>query len=1628
MYIISSHLSLTVFMWSIHRATTFTLFLLVTTAAAQAQSVSWTNTSGGTWSDASNWIDDLGVPRVPGPGDQVSITERAPSGSSYEIVLDQNATIQTLTLDAIDVTLRLDHDLTINGAASLLHRESEISGSGDLTVGGLLTWQGGRITGAGTILTAGGFHLTGQSVSNAYAKLIEGRTLVLPAGATGIYETRNFTGSNGAMLVIEEGADVTLIPSTVHQAFQIASGSEARPTIVNHGLLRKPGGRPELDVLWDIENSGRIEVTEGTLSLQGALPVATGTFTAGAGAVIAFEENGPVVFTESSTLTGEGTVHFLYGADYEIRGTIDIEGTLRLSSTGSSRHAEVTIVPTADMVNLGRWLRLGREEINDSGGRLFYEHSRPIVVDTLTLRNNGGIITDVPITVNEYFAMGERSAVLETTADINILGIARWIGGTFRGSGDVTFHQGVTIEGGRGSASWSKSLEDRRIIIPSGESMEFLGTRTLNGSGTAEILIEEGSEMDFTTSSSLLGSGTVINRGVISKSGGNSLTRISWAVENHGSILAHNDILSLQGTIVDQGGRYEVVEGAELQFDETGPIVFGESSVIAGAGTVHFLRSKEIEVRGTYDIAGSTRLTSSSTSRRAEVDIAATADVLNLGRWLRLGGGSGRNAGAFESGGILRLHRPGAYVVDTLTIGSGHGGFSGPVDMTVNDWFLLGNNNSFYDTEGELHVRGEALWHGGTFRGDGDLRFDGDMTILGGRGSGSWNKALDGRPMIIGNNSTLAYSGTRAVTGMNGAKLIIEEGSTLDVLIMNETPTNPTLTMSVGSGSTEPPRLVNRGLIYSSGQDNMILRSDWEFVNEGTLLVGPLTPEPRGGLLNTASIIGDGTILGGITNTGFIRPGPIVGGTGIIEIEGLLTQSETGSLDIDIGGISAGTSYDQVRASEVELDGILQISLTDGYTLSADDVYQVLLFEEGMHEGSFTEINTLPEGSEVAVRITETAVQVLADGLTDPPSRPAVSVSVDTPSFQRAARAVPVHVNLTTSGGPGIVRMRAKNFDIGLASTPECPMDDAYENLRCRMERFGVTPPEAEPESEEQYPFLHLVPFPGAIQSGGDGGNGQPGSSEIDFTAAFSEGGSLEIDGREVCVVGEEVKPEVEAGRAVMDEDLWGCAYEVGKLALDLVPGYECFKLGAGIATHVGEGFHAGQFDLTGYLAANMVGALNCAGDAVPATKAIRVMMKLNELTSAAGGIQSVAGACSNAAGEQPATSQASSTTRCIASADPNDKVGPPGAGDGRWVTLDDTLSYVVFFENKPEATAAAQVVIIKDTIDVATVDFETFSFGMIAWADTSISMPQNEFSVTRDVDLRPAHDLVLRIDAEIEQATGIITWRFDSLDPETLEPTGDPLAGFLPPNKDFPEGEGLVSYMFAPVAHLESGTRFGHAARIIFDENDPIDTPVWSNGIDIVPPTSRVAELDAVQSTAEFVVRWSGEDAESGVASYDIFVSENSGPFARWMEATSDTSSVYEGVDGSTYAFYSVARDAVGHVEVKEAVEEASTRIDLTATSTEVAGLPQDYALDAPYPNPASSQVTLRYALPRSEHVRVGLYDMLGRKVSTLVDDVQVAGWYPMRITTRHLAAGTYVVRMEAADFRSVKTIVVVR
>jgi len=100
---------------------------------------------------------------------------------------------------------------------------------------------------------------------------------------------------------------------------------------------------------------------------------------------------------------------------------------------------------------------------------------------------------------------------------------------------------------------------------------------------------------------------------------------------------------------------------------------------------------------------------------------------------------------------------------------------------------------------------------------------------------------------------------------------------------------------------------------------------------------------------------------------------------------------------------------------------------------------------------------------------------------------------------------------------------------------------------------------------------------------------------------------------------------------------------------------------------------------------------------------------------------------------------------------------------------------------------------------------------------------------------------------------------------------------------------------------------------------------------VDNEPPASSVEALPA-QSHAAFLVRWSGQDnpGGSGVATYDIYFSENGGPFQRWLIATPSASALFQGVLGKTYAFYSIATDQAGNRESAPAAPQAATTVIL--------------------------------------------------------------------------------------------------
>jgi hypothetical protein len=89
-----------------------------------------------------------------------------------------------------------------------------------------------------------------------------------------------------------------------------------------------------------------------------------------------------------------------------------------------------------------------------------------------------------------------------------------------------------------------------------------------------------------------------------------------------------------------------------------------------------------------------------------------------------------------------------------------------------------------------------------------------------------------------------------------------------------------------------------------------------------------------------------------------------------------------------------------------------------------------------------------------------------------------------------------------------------------------------------------------------------------------------------------------------------------------------------------------------------------------------------------------------------------------------------------------------------------------------------------------------------------------------------------------------------------------------------------------------------------------------------------------------------------------------------------------------------------------------------LTATGVQDKDVvPLTFSLSQNYPNPFNPSTTISYQIPMRAHVSLIIYDMLGRGVVTLVDEVQEQGYRSVRFDAGNLSSGIYFYRLKAID-----------
>lgn len=89
---------------------------------------------------------------------------------------------------------------------------------------------------------------------------------------------------------------------------------------------------------------------------------------------------------------------------------------------------------------------------------------------------------------------------------------------------------------------------------------------------------------------------------------------------------------------------------------------------------------------------------------------------------------------------------------------------------------------------------------------------------------------------------------------------------------------------------------------------------------------------------------------------------------------------------------------------------------------------------------------------------------------------------------------------------------------------------------------------------------------------------------------------------------------------------------------------------------------------------------------------------------------------------------------------------------------------------------------------------------------------------------------------------------------------------------------------------------------------------------------------------------------------------------------------------------------------------------------------VPKEFKLYQNYPNPFNPVSTIKYDVPKVTRVKIVIYDLVGREIKTLVNEVKEAGSYNIQFNASNFASGVYFYRIQAGDYIMTKRMVLIK
>lgn len=846
-------------------------------------------------------------------GSQITISSSTVNNGTLNNTGGGSLTAQSATLDNVTINGVMTHN---NATTNTIKNGLTLNGSWNMNSSGSSTnlfFNGAQgISGIGEIVMSDNSNNRIYSAGNALLT-IGPNTTIRGAGQIGLLQTHiNNQGS-----IIAQGSNATLLIQSAD--------------FTNNGELRAEGSQGLVIQNTNLTNNTAVTVDNAS-TLQLISSTVDGVFNVAAGGLMTAQG------TTFDGATINGDVEHNNAITNNITNGLQLNGNWNMNSTGSSTN-------------------------------LFFNGSQSI-------------------TGNADIVMSDKSTNRIYSSANNLLTIGNAT--TIRGSGQLGLLQ--THIDNQGSILAQGT--DATLLIQSGS---FTNNAITRAEGSAGMVIQNSTvhnntSLDIDNGSQLLLNSSTVNGGAINNNAGGSFTAQNAGLNNvtvNGSVTHNNATTNNIFNDLTLNGSWNL--------NSTGSstnLFFNGTQSILGNGEI--VMSDNFNNR-IYSSANNQLTVGNSTTIRGSGQLGLLQTHFdNQGAILAQGSSAEMliQSGSFTNNGTLRAEGSAGLRIQNTTL---HNNTS----VDVNAGSSLSLISSTVDGTFNIAAGGTASAQSVNFTNatiNGELQHNNSSTnnlFSGLTINGRWNMNS------TGSSTNLIANGSQTITG-NGEIVMSDNINNRIYSSANNTLTidNGITVRGAGQIGLNQTQLVNKGTITADGSSAMTIQSSGTgFDNQGNLnasgsgamnISGNFTNSgnvviDNGSLINRSGtfvqtagmtnvngtlqssglvdiqgglLAGNGLITGDVSNDGIVGPG---NSAGLLSIDGDFSQSAIGLLDIELGGLLAGSEYDVLDITgTANLAGTLEVSLIDGFAPTIGDSFDILTAET--LNGSF-DILTLAFGN-----------------------------------------------------------------------------------------------------------------------------------------------------------------------------------------------------------------------------------------------------------------------------------------------------------------------------------------------------------------------------------------------------------------------------------------------------------------------------------------------------------------------------------------------------------------------------------------------------------------------------------------------------------------------------------------